>query len=151
MNVRDVRLLAQILEKSGLTRMEICEGDIKICLERSPGSAQAPQMPICDAALVYATPDPVASLNPEDLKAVDFNRVKEVASPMVGVFYAASSPEADPFVKRGDKVKKGDVLCIIEAMKMLNEITAESDGEIADICVHNGQVVEFGQTMFKLF
>lgn len=70
---------------------------------------------------------------------------------MVGVFYDSPSPEADPYVKVGDKVKKGDVLCIIEAMKLLNEITAEQDGEIVDICAHNADVVEYGQTLFKIF
>ncbi len=82
---------------------------------------------------------------------VDFNHVTEVKSPMVGVFYAAPSPDAEPFVQVGSKVKKGDVLCIIEAMKLMNEITAEQDGEIVDICVQNGDVVEYGQTLFKIF
>ncbi|MDO4356300.1 MAG: acetyl-CoA carboxylase biotin carboxyl carrier protein, partial [Clostridia bacterium] len=82
---------------------------------------------------------------------VDFNQVTPVKSPMVGVFYAAPSPEKPPFVKVGDRVKKGDVLCIIEAMKLMNEITAEQDGEIADVCVANGDVVEFGQILFKIF
>jgi len=81
---------------------------------------------------------------------VDFNNLVEVQSPMVGVFYAASAPDAAPYVTVGSKVKKGDTLCIIEAMKLLNEINAEVDGEIADICVENGQVVEFGQTLFKI-
>ncbi len=70
---------------------------------------------------------------------------------MVGVFYSSPSPEAEPFVKVGSKVKKGDVLCIIEAMKLLNEINADTDGEIVDICVNNGDVVEYGQPLFKIF
>jgi acetyl-CoA carboxylase biotin carboxyl carrier protein len=74
----------------------------------------------------------------------------DVLSPMLGVFYAAASPESKPFVKVGDKVKKGDILCIIEAMKLMNEILAESDGEIAKICVENGHIVEFGQIIFKI-
>jgi acetyl-CoA carboxylase biotin carboxyl carrier protein len=69
----------------------------------------------------------------------------------VGVFYAAPAPEAEAFVKVGDKVKKGDVLCIVEAMKLMNEITSTHDGEIVDICITNGAVVEFGQTLFKLY
>ena len=70
---------------------------------------------------------------------------------MVGVFYQAPSPEADPYVHVGSKVKKGDVLCVIEAMKLLNEITADTDGEIVDVCVENGQLVEYGQVLFKIF
>ncbi len=70
---------------------------------------------------------------------------------MVGVFYEAPSPEAEPFVKVGSKVKKGDVLCVVEAMKLLNEITADADGEIVDVCVENGQLVEYGQVLYKIF
>lgn len=73
-----------------------------------------------------------------------------VPSPMVGVFYAASSPDAEPYVKVGTKVHKGDVLCLIEAMKLMNEVTAEKDGEIASVCVENGQVVEYGQALFMI-
>ena len=67
------------------------------------------------------------------------------------MFYAAPSPGAEPFVRVGSRVKKGDVLCIVEAMKLMNEIQAERDGEIVDICAHDGDVVEFGQTLFKLY
>jgi len=74
----------------------------------------------------------------------------DVKSPMVGVFYASSSPDAAPFVHIGDTIQKGDVLCILEAMKLMNEIHAEQDGKIIDICVKNGDLVEFGQTIFKL-
>ncbi|MCL1989071.1 MAG: acetyl-CoA carboxylase biotin carboxyl carrier protein [Firmicutes bacterium] len=73
-----------------------------------------------------------------------------VKSPMVGVFYASSSPDAAPFVRIGDNVQKGDVLCILEAMKLMNEIHAEKDGKIVDICVKNGDLVEYGQIMFKM-
>lgn len=73
-----------------------------------------------------------------------------VNSPMVGVFYAASAPDAEPYVKVGSKVHKGDVLCLIEAMKLMNEVTAETDGEIVQICVENGQVVEYGQPLFMI-
>ena len=69
---------------------------------------------------------------------------------MVGVFYASPSPDAKPFVEVGQKVKKGDVVCIIEAMKLMNELTADQDGEVVDICVSNGDVVEYGQPLFKL-
>lgn len=73
-----------------------------------------------------------------------------VTCPLVGVFYAAASPEDAPFVTVGSSVKKGDVLCIVEAMKLMNEITAEKDGVVTQICVENGQVVEYGQPLFYL-
>ena len=73
-----------------------------------------------------------------------------VASPMVGVYYAAPAPDKEPFVRVGDRVSKGDVLCIIEAMKLMNEITSDRDGVIVEICVENGQIVEYDQPLFRI-
>lgn len=73
-----------------------------------------------------------------------------VTSPMVGVFYAAPAPDQEPYVSVGARVNKGDVLCLIEAMKLMNEVTAEKSGEIVEVCVDNGQVVEYGQTLFMI-
>ena len=101
------------------------------------------------AALAAALAPAAEPVKDEDAGA-DFNAAKMVLSPMVGVFYASPSPSDPPFVTVGSKVKKGDVLCIIEAMKLMNEITAEEDGEIIDICAANGSVVEYGQILFKL-
>ena len=94
---------------------------------------------------------PAAAAEKQEDVGVDFNNIIEVKSPLVGVFYAAPAPDAEPFVKVGDRVKKGDVLCIVEAMKLMNEITASHDGEVIDICIQNGSVVEYGQTLFKLY
>ena len=102
------------------------------------------------AAAAQSAQEAPASAPVED-PGVDFNDVFEAKSPLVGVFYAAPSPGAEPFVRVGSRVKKGDVLCIVEAMKLMNEIQAERDGEIVDICAHDGDVVEFGQTLFKLY
>lgn len=85
----------------------------------------------------------------EQSQKVDEN-FKIVTSPMVGTFYEASSPKQPPIVKVGDKVKKGDVLCIIEAMKLMNEIESEFDGEIVEICVQNEEIVDFGKPLFKI-
>ncbi len=82
---------------------------------------------------------------------LDFNDINTVKAPMVGVFYAAPAPDKEPYVKVGSKIKKGDVLCIVEAMKLMNEVVSECDGEIVDICVSDGDMVEFGQTLFKIF
>jgi acetyl-CoA carboxylase biotin carboxyl carrier protein len=84
-------------------------------------------------------------------KTLDFNKLKEIKSPMVGVFYAAPAPGEKPFVERGSKIKKGDVLCIIESMKLMNEVTSDYDGVIADICVLDGQAVEYSQVLFKVY
>ncbi len=149
MNIKQIRLLAELLRQSDLSALEVCEGESKVRLERSLTVQAAMQAPIASAAGVPVSSDATALAPEED--TIDFNRLTEVKAPMVGVFYAAPAPDAAPYVKRGDRVKKGDVLCLIEAMKLLNEIVAEADGEIADICVQNGQVVEFSQTLFKLF
>ena len=89
---------------------------------------------------------------PEQIKVTkpaDAN-LHNINSPMLGVFYSSPSPESEPFVKVGDKVKKGDVLCIIEAMKLMNEIASEREGVVEEICVSNGDIVEYGKTMFKI-
>lgn len=144
MKIEEIRELAQIMKENGLGMLELQEDGTNLRMEAA--SAAAPAAP--------AAPAPAASAAPvatQDGTPVDFNNLKEVKSPMVGVFYQAPSPEADPYVRVGSKVKKGDVLCVIEAMKLLNEITADTDGEIVDVCVENGQLVEYGQVLFKIF
>ncbi|NLD03767.1 MAG: acetyl-CoA carboxylase biotin carboxyl carrier protein [Clostridiales bacterium] len=153
MNLRQIRELVRLLESSSLSVLEIEEADLRVRLEKGqtaglaqPVSAALPQA--VPAALPVETapaPAPVAD------GTVDFNRLKEVKSPLVGIFYAAPSPGAEPFAGVGSRVKKGDVLCVVEAMKLMNEITADVDGEVIDVCVQNGQVVEFGQILFKLY
>ena len=145
MNVKQIRELAQIARENGLSAIEITEGESHVRIERAAAPAAAPASvaaPVEEAA-------PAAAPAREETN-VDFNRAREIKSPMVGVFYAAPSPDAKPFVEVGSRVKKGDVVCIVEAMKLMNEIAAEFDGEVVDICVHNGDVVEFGQTLVKL-
>lgn len=86
----------------------------------------------------------------ENVEQIVSENYKEVKSPMVGTFYESSSPKAEAFVKVGDIVKKGQVLCIIEAMKLMNEIESEFDGEIVEICKKNEEIVEYGETLFKI-
>lgn len=158
MDVKDIVSLAEMVDKSSLSLFEMTQGDLHIRMEKKaevqsfvpvmPQPMQAvPSIPVAQP-IMPAMETPLAEVGESPL---DFNRLTEVKAPMVGVFYVAPQPGAEPFVKRGDRVRKGDVLCIIEAMKLLNEIVAEADGEIADICVENGQVVEFSQVLFKLF
>ena len=153
MNLRQIRELVRLLESSSLSVLEIEEADLRVRLEKGQTAGFAQHVP---AALPQAVP---ATLPVETAPApapaadgtVDFNRLKEVKSPLVGIFYAAPSPGAEPFAGVGSRVKKGDVLCVVEAMKLMNEITADADGEVIDVCVQNGQVVEFGQILFKLY
>ena len=147
MNLKNIRELVKLLEHSNLTVLEVSEADTKIHLEKNP----VPQPVQEVSALKPQQPEtPVTAVKTPD-GAVDFNNIVEIKSPMVGVYYSAPSPDAKPFVSVGSRVKKGDVLCIIEAMKLMNEITAEVDGEIVDVCVENGQVVEYAQILFKVF
>ena len=159
MNIQDIKELAKIMQETGITSLHLTEGALDISMERNtaapapavqPVAVQTPvTAPVPEVSATAAEPAPV---EPQAVgTTIDFNHITEVKSPMVGVFYAAPSPDAQPYVQVGSKVKKGDVLCIIEAMKLMNEITAEQDGEIVDICVQSGQVVEYSQTLFKIF
>lgn len=152
MELKQIESLARIMSKNGLSELEINEGELKISMKRS-GCEQVSQ-PVLPKAAVFS-PEFVqintAQPEKEDKNAFSFSGLTEITSPIAGVFYAAPSADSSPFVKVGDKVKKGDVLCIIEAMKLMNELTAEKDGEIADICAVNEQIVEYGQTLFTIY
>lgn len=153
MKINDIKALAELVSKNNLSALEYSEGETHLRIENAPRTvtvapaqtapAAAPAAPAAAPAVEAA---PVAAAD----AGADFNAAKMVTSPMVGVFYTSPSPTDPPFVTVGSKVKKGDVLCIIEAMKLMNEITAEEDGEIIDICATNGSVVEYGQILFKL-
>ena len=149
MDKKKLREIISVFRESGLAKMEISEttaGDTFSLKLEAPGSSVQP----ASVAVQYvqgAAEEKVAE--PEQIK--DYNKYRDIKSPMVGIFYAAPSPDAEPFVKVGSKVKKGDTLCIIEAMKLMNDVVAEEDGEIVEICAENGALVEFGQTLFKIF
>ncbi|MBQ1501554.1 MAG: acetyl-CoA carboxylase biotin carboxyl carrier protein [Firmicutes bacterium] len=139
MNESNIRKYAKLMKELDLTGLEITEDNKVVRLERTPGINAEPSV----------LPQPV----PEQEKAAPEPKAEAgdcVLSPIVGVFYAAPAENAEPFVKVGDTVKKGDTLCIIEAMKLMNEITAEQDGTIVEICVTNGQVVEYGSPLFRI-
>ena len=152
MNIENVKALAEILSSCGLTALEVDEGGSRIRLEKTapsgqplPRSAEVTSFASAETAASGASPDtqPEGSLN--------FNLLTEIRSPLVGVFYSAPSPDSETYVSIGSKVKKGDVLCVIETMKLMNEILAERDGEIVDICLKNGDIAEFEQVLFKMF
>ena len=147
MNIKQIRELAQIAAENGLSAIEIAEGENRVRIERAVSAPAAIPTVVSMPMAAPAAPAPAPAAEETN---VDFNRTREIKSPMVGVFYAAPSPDAKPFVEVGSKVKKGDIVCIVEAMKLMNEISAEFDGEVVDVCVHNGDVVEYGQTLFKL-
>ena len=136
MTVEEIRAIAQIARENRLETLELTMGDASLKIRLAPAdSSEAPQCIITEPLTVQQAAVPAGHC---------------VKAPMVGVFYAAPAPEAEAFVKVGQRVQRGDVLCIVEAMKLMNEITADADGEITEICVENGQVVEFGQPLFYI-
>ena len=154
MDLRKVKKLMELLEESGIAEIEVKEGEESIKLSRNISSSTNMQVPQIIQQPVQASQPPSnqQALN-TGANAVD-NLKKEkrntVNSPMVGTFYASASPESKPFVTIGQSVKKGDTLCILEAMKMMNQVQAESDGKIVEILVDNAEPVEFDQPLFVL-
>ena len=138
--------IADVMEDRGLTRVRVEEPDgTAVELERaSAAQPVAVPMPMPSAVTAPAVaPVAVPAAAPEP-------KGTEVTAPMVGVFYAAPAPGDEPFVRVGSKVKAGETLCIIEAMKVLNEVTAEADGEVLEICVADGDLVEFGSCLMRI-
>lgn len=149
--------IADVMEDRGLTRVRVEEPDgTAVELERAsatqpvavpmpmPGAVTAPA--VAPVAMPANAPEPAA----QTPAAAPEPKGTEVTAPMVGVFYAAPAPSDEPFVRVGSKVKAGETLCIIEAMKVLNEVTAETDGEVLEICVADGDLVEFGSCLMRI-
>lgn len=140
MKETDIRKYAGLMKELGLTGLEITEENSKVRLERSLSA------PVRET--VYSVPESAGNDNPRSTSGPkDYISVK---SPIVGVFYASPAENADPYVSVGDSVTKGQTLCVVEAMKLMNEIAAEEDGVISEICVANRQVVEYGTELFRI-
>lgn len=161
MDLTTLRGIVELMEQHDLSHLKMDDESGKIEIDRGPRAAAAPAAPAvvfapgATAPAPVATPTPapatpVAPAAPAPAPAPADDGATEVSAPMVGVFYAAPAPGAEPFVKVGSKVKKGDTLCIVEAMKCMNEIAAECDGEVVDICVKDGELVEYGRCLMKI-
>ncbi len=156
MDIRKVKKLIELLEESGIAEIEITEGEEAVRISRYPaaGSVAAQQMAMATAPPAAAHPPPAApapipSVAPGESSAdVPAPSGHTVTAPMVGTYYAAPAPGAKPFVEIGSEVKVGDTLCIIEAMKMMNQIEAEIEGRVVSVLVENGEPVEFDQPLF---
>lgn len=140
-----IEKLAKVLAETGLTEISLEDGEQAITLRKDVIVTSAPQ-PVAAAPVVAAATAPVAAAAPAET-APAAKKGTPITSPMVGTFYKSPSPDSDPFVTVGSSVKSGDVVCIVEAMKMMNEIEAEVAGKIVEICVEDGQPVEFGQVL----
>jgi acetyl-CoA carboxylase biotin carboxyl carrier protein len=150
MDIRKVKKLIELLDESGIAEIEITEGEESVRISRHSPHAAAPMPMNVSAPPAYAAPPappaPVAASAHVEVED-DGHAVK---APMVGTLYTSSSPGAPPFVQVGDRVKEGDTLCIIEAMKMMNQIEADVGGSIKSIRAQNGDPVEYGQTLFVI-
>ncbi|SIT70583.1 acetyl-CoA carboxylase biotin carboxyl carrier protein [Ectothiorhodosinus mongolicus] len=153
MDIRKVKKLIELLEESGINEIEIKEGEESVRITRAPAGSSstmilpsqysAPPASAPTAASPSGNPEATADM-PEEVSG------EAITAPMVGTFYRSSSPGAKPFVEIGQSVKAGDTLCIIEAMKMLNQIEADRAGVIKAVLVENGQPVEYGEPMFVI-
>lgn len=152
MDSQRISEIAEVMRDMGLTRVALVEPDgTELELERQPVAGQlapVPAAPVAQPAAQAAPAAPEAAEPAED--TLDMASLTVVSAPMVGVFYAAPSPGADPFVRVGDRVKAGQTLCIVEAMKVMNEVVSEVDGEVVDICVEDGDLVEYGSCLMKI-
>jgi acetyl-CoA carboxylase biotin carboxyl carrier protein len=146
MDLRKLKTLIDLVAESGIAELEVTEGEDKVRIVKQSGAHAAAAVvasPIASPAAAALTPAAAAPV-------VDEPKGHEVKSPMVGTFYRSPGPEAKPFVEVGQAVKPGDTLCIIEAMKLLNEIEAEVAGTVKEILAENGQAVEYGQVLFVI-
>ena len=148
MDIAQIRKLIKLVQSTDLTEIEVTEGDQTVRISRQHTGYGMMPPPVYHHAV--AAPQPAAAPSAAAAEAAGDEETREnaVTSPMVGTFYRAPSPDADVFVSEGKKVKKGDTLCIIEAMKMMNEIEAEYSGVVEAILVENATPVEYGQPLF---
>jgi acetyl-CoA carboxylase biotin carboxyl carrier protein len=152
MDIRKVKKLIELLEESGIAEIEISEGEESVRISRYPQGmtvSQGPVMaPLQTAAAAAPPPAPAQARLPPATAAPPTDN--SITAPMVGTYYSAAAPGAKPFVQIGDEIKVGQVLCIIEAMKMMNQIESEKEGRVVSILARNGEPVEFGQPLFVI-
>jgi acetyl-CoA carboxylase biotin carboxyl carrier protein len=148
MDIRKVKKLIELLEESGISELEISEGEESVRISRHPRMAM--QTPVAmGSAMVQGAPQ-IAAATPATAAGEHKPRIDEhtVTSPMVGTYYSAASPGAKAFVEIGTEIKVGQILCIIEAMKMMNQIESDKAGRVTAVLAKNGEPVEFGQPLF---
>ncbi|NOX98062.1 MAG: acetyl-CoA carboxylase biotin carboxyl carrier protein [Nitrospirae bacterium] len=147
MNLKELREIITIFEKADISELDLEREGMRIKLKKG----FSPEVTALSQSLGGEVPKMVESVSPErEKKESPEKRLTEIASPMVGTFYRAPSPEAKPFVEEGDEIEEGQVICIIEAMKLMNEIKSEVKGRVVKILRENGHPVEFGQVLFMV-
>ncbi|MDH3987661.1 MAG: acetyl-CoA carboxylase biotin carboxyl carrier protein [Gammaproteobacteria bacterium] len=152
MDIRKVKKLIELLDESGIAEIEITEGEESVRISRHPTGVAAAPVAVAAAPVAAAAPAPLAApaASPVAAAAEPEEEGYAVKAPMVGTFYSSPSPGSPMFVQIGDRVNEGDTLCIVEAMKMMNQIEADVSGTIKSIRLQNGDPVEYGQIMFVI-
>ncbi len=150
MDIKNIEKLVKIFDASSLTELSIEEDGTNIYLSRYKEVIAAPQQPAFSAPQTVASQPNVESSAVTETQAPTTTDGHQVCSPIVGTFYAAPSPDSDNYVAIGDKVKAGQTLCIVEAMKVMNEIESDKTGTITEILIENGQAVEYNQPLFVI-
>ena len=149
MNLKELREMIDLMQQNGLTELEIERNGFKIRLKKSSGGIDVRREKEGEVRIL-SVPEQELRSSQGEKQAKESEGIEVVHSPMVGTFYAAPNPDQEPYVTKGKDVKEGDVLCIVEAMKLMNEIKSEVSGKVVDILVANGQPVEFDQPLFKI-
>ncbi len=156
MNLKELKELIELVQQSQLTELELEKSGVRVRI-RKENPAPPPQVTMVPHAVPAGVPQTITEATPGKVaqESSPLSREEEsdfvfLNSPVVGTFYRSPAPEAEPYADQGDIVKKGQILCIIEAMKLMNEIEAECDGKVVEILVENAQAVEFGEPLFKI-
>jgi len=149
MNIKEIKEMINLMNENGLVELEIEKDGMRVRLRKT---GQGTESSAGQTILIEKTPTPAVGAREETLEAIEKLAAKtvEIKAPMVGTFYRAPSPEAPPYVEAGQVIEPGQVICIIEAMKLMNEIKSEVKGKILEILVDNTEPVEFGQSMFLI-
>ena len=150
MDFKEIKRLVELVETAGISHLNLDENGTKIEIKKEVSSTTSVVLPQNVPATPAVAPIAPAATPVQAAPEQQADNLIDIKAQMVGTYYHSPTPDSPPFVKVGDKIDKGSVLCIIEAMKLFNEIESEESGEIAEICVVNEQAVEFGQTLFRI-
>ncbi|MYL33520.1 acetyl-CoA carboxylase biotin carboxyl carrier protein [Pontibacillus yanchengensis] len=160
LKVQEIRELIKLIDESSIDEFTYESNGTTVSMKKEKGEVverpviekqtepAAPAQPVEKTEALATTPEPEVKEEKQEAESKNFDY--EIVSPMVGTFYEAASPDDDPYVQVGDKVKSDSIVCIVEAMKLFNEIEAETSGEVVEILVENGQLVEYGQPLFRV-
>ena len=147
-DLKQIQQLSELAKSEGLAELEVADGDQRVTIKLAPSATAAPMVMAAPASV--PTPVPAEVSTPSDTPAASASNHHVITAPMVGTFYAAPSPDAKVFVSVGDTIAQGQTLCIIEAMKMMNELEADVSGKVVKILASNNDAVEFGQALFEI-